>query len=132
MVGFHWRYVVRTVAFGQALMSQYTLCLRSWLLQRISAAYLGMFIIVAAIFLFFYPIDSYAQWRHLFTLPLAVTAIALFFVALSIHAWIGIKDIILDYVSAVWVRLLLFAAVVLLLAGCGFWVMRVIFVISLL
>jgi succinate dehydrogenase / fumarate reductase membrane anchor subunit len=46
---------------------------------------------------------GYAQWREWFSHPIVNVAAALFFVALSMHAWVGMRDVILDYLhKPVW------------------------------
>ena len=52
-----------------------------------------------------------AQWMKVLTLVL--------FVALGWHAWVGMRDIWMDYVKPVSIRLTLQAATILWLIGCA-------------
>jgi succinate dehydrogenase, hydrophobic membrane anchor protein len=48
-------------------------------------------------------------------------AFGLFALALLLHAWIGVRDVILDYVKPPALRLALLAAVALFLLANGLW-----------
>lgn len=48
-----------------------------------------------------------------------------FFAALLAHAWIGVRDVILDYVHPVAIRFFALAVLALGLTGAGFWVIHV-------
>ena len=52
-----------------------------------------------------------------------LTLVAL--LALLYHAWIGVKDIWLDYVKPVWVRLTLQTLTVLWLLACAVWSVQI-------
>ena len=47
-----------------------------------------------------------------------------FVLALMLHGWVGVRDIILDYIPALGMRLLLLTLSGALLAASGFWVLR--------
>jgi len=49
------------------------------------------------------------------------TALLLFVVALLLHAWVGMRDILIDYVQPVALRVGLLAAVGLGLVACALW-----------
>ena len=53
------------------------------------------------------------------------TATAVFFAALLAHAWVGVRDVILDYVHPLAFRACLLASLGLGLAATGVWAMRV-------
>ena len=66
------------------------------------------------------PLD-YATWRALFA-PLWMRLVMLIFtVALALHAWVGMRDILMDYVRHTGVRLTLALAVIVTLAACLLW-----------
>jgi len=72
--------------------------LRAWVVQRVSATLLLGFVLWFAVWLFLVPPDSYDQWRALVAHPTAEIALTIFFAALLAHAWVGVRDIVLDYV----------------------------------
>jgi succinate dehydrogenase / fumarate reductase membrane anchor subunit len=44
--------------------------------------------------------------------------------ALVVHGWVGIRDVLIDYVHPVWMRLLLMAATGLVLLVSLLWIVR--------
>ena len=49
----------------------------------------------------------------------------LFFMSLFYHAWVGVRDIFMDYIKPVGVRLALHVIVLFLLIGYAGWVARI-------
>ena len=93
--------------------------LRAWTLQRLSALYLLAFLAAAAIRALIDPPRDHAQWADWWRPPWASAAALLFFAALCLHAWVGTRDVLLDYVKPRGLRavLLLLAALVLALTA---------------
>ena len=105
-------------------MSRAAQGLRAWLLQRFTAIYLAIYL--AAVFAYGASGDgfSYAEWRSWLGGPLMGVATAVFALALLLHVWVGIRDVLIDYVHAVWLRLLLMAVTALLLLSSLLWIVR--------
>jgi succinate dehydrogenase / fumarate reductase membrane anchor subunit len=81
--------------------------LKDWLLQRLTALVMAAFTLLAlGIALWNGGID-YALWKALFANGAWKLAAFLFMVALLYHAWIGARDIFMDYIKPVGVRLTL-------------------------
>ncbi len=92
-----------------------------WLLQRASAIYMALFLPVFLILFLTAGAMDYAAWRGLF-LPMAMKVAALLFVAsLLTHAWIGLREIFIDYVHFLVPRLALYLAFGALYLGCLVW-----------
>ena len=99
--------------------------MRDWLAQRVTAIVMVVFtVILLASFLtgqnFTY--EGWAglfarQWFKLFTM---VTFFGLFY-----HVWVGIRDIWMDYVKPVGIRLTLQIATVLWLLACAAWTVQI-------
>ena len=107
-------------------MSQHLSGLPAWLVQRLSALYLALsFIAVMIWWLVISPLN-YVKWHALFAHPLAGVACVMFFVALLFHAWVGVRDVILDYLGK---TALLRLGMLTLLGGwliaLGIWVMKI-------
>lgn len=90
----------------------------TWLLQRGTAVVLALGVpwlawrVVAAA-----PLD-YVAWRALFT-PLTMRLFMLVFtVSLALHAWIGMRDILMDYVRPLGLRLAAYLLVIVTLVAC--------------
>jgi succinate dehydrogenase / fumarate reductase membrane anchor subunit len=95
--------------------------LRPWLVQRISAVYIALFVIYS-VFAFATAGDAgYLQWREWLFHPANTIAAGLFTVALLLHAWVGMRDIILDYVHNTLIRMLALSLVIVVLVSSGLW-----------
>ncbi|MGD8933676.1 MAG: succinate dehydrogenase, hydrophobic membrane anchor protein [Gammaproteobacteria bacterium] len=95
--------------------------LRPWLIQRISAVYIALFIIYIAVTVAASGDVGYQQWRAWLFHPLNTIAVGLFVIALLLHAWVGMRDIILDYIHNTLMRMLAFILVIAVLTSCGLW-----------
>ncbi len=95
--------------------------LRAWLLQRLSAAYLALFSLLTAGWLMVGDPVDHARWRALLGTPWISVGLALFFMALFFHAWVGIRDVLVDYVPHLKLRLALLILVATLLLALAVW-----------
>ena len=102
-------------------MSRTATGLRAWVVQRATAIYLGLFFVYLLAHWLIAPPADYAAWRAWVGHPLMGTALLLFVVALLLHAWVGMRDILLDYVQPVALRDGLLAVVGLGLVACALW-----------
>lgn len=102
-------------------MKQLASGLRAWVLQRLSAMYLLVFIIYMLGMFIFMPPSDYQQWRAFVAQPLVSLAILLFYISLLLHAWVGIRDVLLDYVHTTVIRFTLLAAFGLVFMASGLW-----------
>ena len=100
--------------------------LRTWLWQRFTAAYLAVFIIVSGLGWFIAGPWDYASWRAIWTDPVLIIAIVMFFAALFVHTWGGVRDIIVDYVPAGSPRFMVLTFLVLFLIVLAIWVVLII------
>jgi succinate dehydrogenase / fumarate reductase membrane anchor subunit len=105
-------------------MSRQTHALRAWLIQRISAVYLAGFVLYLIIHFVIQPNAGNAEWRAWLAQPAIALAGTGFFVALALHGWVGVRDIILDYIPVLALRLLLLGMSGALLAASGLWAVR--------
>ncbi len=85
--------------------------IKDFIVQRITAVILAVYSVVFLIAALFTPI-TYDAWRGFFTfsclgLPVGQIAATLAFFSLAWHAWIGVRDIWMDYVKPVGIRLTL-------------------------
>jgi len=99
--------------------------LRDWLLQRLTAVYLGIFLVYLLAHFMLQPQHTFQQWHDWVTQPARVIAMALFILAVLIHGWVGMRDVVLDYVHAISLRLTILSLIGLSLIGCGLWSLRV-------
>jgi len=99
--------------------------LKTWVWQRLSAVYLAAYLIGFFWILLRHMPVSYALWHDWFTQPLISVATAGFFVALAVHVWVGIRDVVFDYIKPYSYRLLILGAVVLSLVLMLLWAFRI-------
>ncbi len=99
--------------------------LRGWLVQRISAVVMTAYTIgVGAALAAVRPAD-HAAWKALFGHGLMRVATLLFVVSVLLHAWVGMRDILMDYVKPTGLRLTLHVVVILVLVGYAGWAAQV-------
>jgi succinate dehydrogenase / fumarate reductase membrane anchor subunit len=95
--------------------------LRDWLVQRISAVVMAVYSVILLVALAVVRPADYVAWKGLFTQGWMRVATFLFFVSLLLHAWVGMRDIIMDYAKPAALRLALEVLVILVLVGCAGW-----------
>lgn len=79
--------------------------LRAWALQRATALVALVFLLYFVLHLVIATPASQAEWRAwVLSRPMQL-ALALFFGAVALHAWVGMRDVILDYVKPLGLRL---------------------------
>jgi succinate dehydrogenase / fumarate reductase, membrane anchor subunit len=71
------------------------------------------------------PPHSYPVWRSWLMSSGVSIATVVFFLALLAHAWVGVRDVIMDYVHPVAIRLGLLALLGFGLIAMGIWVARI-------
>jgi len=108
-------------------MSRQASGFRAWVLQRISAIYLGLYVIYMIGMFIIAPPSDFEMWRSWMSNPVNGVGLLLFFVAMQIHAWVGVRDILIDYVHPLMIRMTLLTITALSLIGSGLWVARIIF-----
>ncbi|MEO8628096.1 MAG: succinate dehydrogenase, hydrophobic membrane anchor protein [Betaproteobacteria bacterium] len=99
--------------------------LRAWLVQRVTAVFMLLFIVFLLLHFLFDRPCSYAAWHGWMSSPAMRIAAVVFFAALIAHAWVGLRDVIMDYVHPVATRVLVLALLGFGLAGIGAWVIRI-------
>lgn len=98
---------------------------RAWLWQRVSAVYMALFLIGFFIVVAGGGPWDYDAWRDLIGHGVTGLLIAVFFLAILIHGWVGVRDVVIDYVHVVAIRLTVLGFVGLVLIAMGLWVMRI-------
>ena len=95
--------------------------LRDWLLQRLTAIVMAAYTVGLVVCLLWHAPSSSADLRAIFAGGFVRVATMLFLVSLLYHAWVGLRDILMDYVKPVWVRLTLQLGVGLVLVAYLVW-----------
>lgn len=97
---------------------------RDWLVQRISAVYMAVYTLVLMALLAREPIN-YTNWRGVFEAAPMRYATLLFALSLFLHAWVGVRDIYMDYLKPTWLRLAAEAASILALLMYTMWMVSI-------
>ena len=100
--------------------------LRDWLSQRVTAALMALFTIAVLVQVLFTsgPI-GYDKWAGIFSTQWMKFITFALFVALAWHVWVGVRDIFMDYIKPVGVRLVLQVFTIVWLVGCTGWATQV-------
>ena len=95
--------------------------MRLWLSQRLSALVMAVYIVsLIAVLLIIQP-NNFVQWQVIVSNIVFKLATLLFFVCLSFHAWLGVHDVMRDYVFNVNLRNKLQIGVDILLVAYLVW-----------
>ncbi len=100
--------------------------LRDWLSQRVTAALMALFtvVVLAQLLLKKGPV-GYDLWAGIFSAQWMKVLTFVIIVALLYHVWVGVRDIWMDYVKSVAVRLSLQVFTIVWLVGCAGWAIQV-------
>ncbi|MDT3706574.1 MAG: succinate dehydrogenase, hydrophobic membrane anchor protein [Thiobacillus sp.] len=102
----------------------------TWLVQRATAVGLALTLPVLILyFLMALPVD-FVGWQALISPLWLRVLILLASAALALHAWVGMRDIFMDYVHPTGLRLALYLAVIAILAGSVTWLAAVLWGLS--
>jgi len=99
--------------------------LRDWIAQRITALVLLVFLLWVAVALLAGGRFDYEGWYAVFAPAPMKLGAALAWLALCYHAWVGMRDIWMDYVHHTGVRLALHVATILWLLYCFAWSVQI-------
>ena len=99
--------------------------LRDWLAQRITAVIMAAYTVVIVAVLMPGPPLSFAVWRDFFAQGWMRVATLLFAVSVAWHMWVGVRDILMDYVKPTGVRLSAEVLVLLVIAGYLGWTVQI-------
>ncbi|MCO6433362.1 MULTISPECIES: succinate dehydrogenase, hydrophobic membrane anchor protein [Nitrosomonas] len=95
--------------------------LRDWLIQRVTAIIMSVYVLLLVIFVNFMQIDDYAGLKSFFSHQWVRVITFLFFISLCWHAWVGVRNVLMDYVHVISLRLTLHIAVIISLFGYVIW-----------
>ena len=99
--------------------------LKAWLLQRLSAIYMVAYVIFFLLRLNSETPHGFSQWRSFMTSPLMSIATLLLFGFLLIHAWVGLRDVAMDYLHSFRLRITVLSLIAAALIAMGAWLLLV-------
>lgn len=99
--------------------------LRGWLAQRVTAVVMALYTLLFLCLLLSSPKIDFATWRQLFTPQWMKLATLLFLVSLYLHAWIGVRNIFMDYIKSSALRLVLYVIAIAALVAYAGWSVQI-------
>jgi len=99
--------------------------LRDWLAQRLSALIMPGYSLTLLGFVLTHQPMHYTDWQGLFQNQAVRFFTLLFALSLFVHAWVGVRDVLMDYVRASWLRLALQAATIAALLVYAMWTVTI-------
>jgi len=98
---------------------------RDWLAQRITAVIMAVYSLILVYVFMTNPPPTFGVWSNLFEQGWMRVATLLFAFSLAWHAWVGVRDILMDYIKPDGLRLALQVFTLLLLAGYLGWTVQI-------
>jgi succinate dehydrogenase / fumarate reductase membrane anchor subunit len=99
--------------------------LTDWLAQRITATIMAVYSIIALVVILSGLPITYAVWKDLFSQGWMRVATLLFMASLAWHAWVGVRDILMDYIKPDGLRLTLQVCTLLTIAAYLGWTIQI-------
>jgi succinate dehydrogenase / fumarate reductase membrane anchor subunit len=112
-------------------MSRRASGLKAWLVQRISAVYLGLFGLYLALYFAIAPPQDHGQLAAWASSPWVAVGLLVFIPLLLAHAWIGIRDVLIDYIKPIGVRVGLLALFALVFLASGLWALQALILVQI-
>jgi succinate dehydrogenase / fumarate reductase membrane anchor subunit len=101
--------------------------LKAWLVQRVTAVYLALFLTYLILHLVLEPPSDYAAWAAWVRRPGVSLGLLLFVPLLLAHAWVGIRDVLMDYVKPLGARIGAMVFFALVFLASGLWALQALF-----
>ncbi|MBL0092219.1 MAG: succinate dehydrogenase, hydrophobic membrane anchor protein [Piscinibacter sp.] len=99
--------------------------LRDWLAQRVTACLMALFTIALLVQVLMPGPMGYDKWAGIFTPQWMKVLTFVVIVSLAYHVWVGMRDVWMDYVKPVGIKLALQVFTIVWLVGCAGWAIQV-------
>jgi succinate dehydrogenase / fumarate reductase membrane anchor subunit len=100
--------------------------LRDWLSQRVTAVIMALFTLaVLAQVLFTRGPIGYDKWAGIFAAQWMKVLTFVVVLSLLWHAWVGVRDVLMDYVKPMMLRLAVQVFAIVWLTTCAGWALQV-------
>jgi succinate dehydrogenase / fumarate reductase membrane anchor subunit len=98
---------------------------RDWLGQRVTAVLMAAYTVLLLVVLLVKAPADYLAWYGVFSPVWMKVATLTFIASLLYHAWVGVRDIWMDYVKPTGLRLVLQVGTIVWLVACGMWALGI-------
>ena len=99
--------------------------LRDWIMQRATAVIMLVYSVALIVALLAIPHD-YAGWKEFLSCTPVRVLTQVTILALLLHAWVGVRDLWMDYIKPVGLRLTLHVFTIVWLVGCSVYSVKVV------
>jgi succinate dehydrogenase / fumarate reductase membrane anchor subunit len=99
--------------------------LRDWLSQRVTAVVMALYTLLVCFLLLWHGGLDHAAWKGTLDSQAFRLATFIFMMSLLWHAWVGVRNIAMDYVKPVALRLALDVAVIAALVAYAGWTIQI-------
>ena len=96
-----------------------------WLAQRVTAVLMALFTIAILVQVLMPGELDYVRWSGIFAHQWMKVLTFVTIAAILWHAWVGVRDVLMDYVHQLATRLVLQVAAIVWLVGCAGWALQV-------
>ena len=98
---------------------------RDWLSQRVTASLMALFTLAVIVQVLLPGEMGYDKWAAIFSAQWMKVLTFVVIVSLLYHVWVGMRDVWMDYVKPVGIRLALQVFTIAWLVGCAGWAIQV-------
>jgi succinate dehydrogenase / fumarate reductase membrane anchor subunit len=99
--------------------------MRDWLSQRVTAVLMAVYTVVLVVQVVFNAPLDYYRWSAIFASQWMKVLTFIVVLSFAWHAWVGVRDIWMDYIKPVGLRLALQVFTIAWLVGCAGWAVQV-------
>jgi succinate dehydrogenase / fumarate reductase membrane anchor subunit len=99
--------------------------MRDWLAQRVTSLLMAIFTVAVVVQVLLPGPFDYYRWAAIFSHQWMKVLTFVTVVAMLYHVWVGMRDIWMDYVKPVSIRLGLDIVTIVWLVGCAGWAIQV-------
>ncbi len=99
--------------------------LRDWMAQRVTAVLMALYTVVLLVQVIFGGAVDYYRWSAIFSQQWMKFLTFVVILAILYHVWVGVRDIFMDYIKPVAIRLGLHVFAIVWLVGCAGWAIQV-------
>ncbi len=100
--------------------------MRAWLLQRLTAVYIAIYVLSLIVWVMAHLPVNFSSWSTLFSNPVILITTIIFYISLFIHAWVGMRDILVDYAKPSSVRFVLLTILALFFIAMTTWLLLIV------
>ena len=99
--------------------------LSDWILQRATAVILVLYTLIFTVNLAVVELQGFDSWKSLFESGWMKSLTIAAAISLIYHAWVGIRELWMDYIKPIRIKIGLQIFSIVWLLGCGIWIVTI-------